>query len=287
MSVEVEVSSVRSPGESGGAIFWGLTETGQRYAVLLNYKQLPDPARLRVGQVWYVSGEVERKLASRGDYHPEEEDQLTADSAYMLRPSQRNLHNWMIKCPEAAGVGPLKAYNLDKRFGAALAGLIASSDIKALSEILTVSTAEKLCDAFSKEGVAGTITWLDSVCMKPAISKKVMDYYGADCEAMITENPYRLVSFSADWKSVDSFALTRIGIEPDSEYRLCAAVEEALYRRSKSGSTAADAKSLHRMLTDQILKDKQLADRALGVATMSGQVVEYEGMLSSAGLWLI
>jgi exodeoxyribonuclease V alpha subunit len=287
VDVDVEVKTIRSIGELGGAIFYGLTEFTKPYTVHLTYKQLRDSSMLHIGQVWRVSGEVRQEQVKRGDYMATE-DQLYVIESYMLKPSQRNLVNWMINNPEVKGVGRVKAHRLDKTFGGALSDMLVSSDIARLSEVLTAETATSLCEAFNKDGVAGTITWLDSVCMSPGAAKKVMDFYGAECEEKITENPYRLVSFNANWASVDRFALTKVGIQPDSTYRLCAAVEQALYMRAnKQGSTAADANSLSRVLSGSLLNDKALAAKALQVATENGQVIAHDGLLATAGSWLI
>ena len=286
VAVEVEVRSIRSLGKIGGAIFYGLTETTKPYTVHLTYKRLSDSTMLHPGQVWHVSGPIERKPVLRGEFTVNE-DQLYAEDAYMLKPSQRNLVNWMINSPDVKGVGRVKAHRLDNTFGKELVGLLETSDLGALSEVLTRESATSLCDAFNKDGVRGTITWLDSVCMHPGLARKVMDFYGDECQQKIMENPYRLVSFNAHWESVDRFAVTKIGVQPDSIHRLCAAVDEALYLRSKQGSTAAEAKSLMRVLSQRLLNDNQLSALALNVAAKNGQVVGYDGLLASAGAWLI
>ena len=287
VTVEVEVKSIRALGEIGGAIFYGLTDTAKAFAIHLEYKHLRDTSILHPGQVWRVSGEVERKSVPRGGYEWME-DQLYAAEAYMLKPSQRNLVNWMINSPEVKGVGRVKALKLDRTFGKELTGLLQCSDLEALSKVLTKDSARSLCDAFSKDGLAGTITWLDSVCLNPGVARKVMDFYGDECEQKITENPYRLISFNANWKAVDDFALTKIGVKPDADHRLCAAVEQALYMRSSSkGCTAAEGKSLTDVLSRVLLRDKELSKRALHVATEAGQVVAHDGLLASTGAWLI
>lgn len=287
VTVEVEVKSIRSLGKIGGAIFYGLTDTAKAFAIHLEYKYLRDTSILHPGQVWRVSGEVERKSVPRGGYEWME-DQLYAAEAYMLKPSQRNLVNWMINSPEVKGVGRVKALKLDRTFGKELTGLLQCSDLEALSKVLTKDSARSLCDAFSKDGLAGTITWLDSVCLNLGVARKVMDFYGDECEQKITENPYRLISFNANWKAVDDFALTKIGVKPDADHRLCAAVEQALYMRSSSkGCTAAEGKSLTDVLSRVLLRDKELSKRALHVATEAGQVVAHDGLLASTGAWLI
>jgi hypothetical protein len=67
VTVTLRVTSVRSRGHSGGAIFAGKTEGGSAYVVVASHLLIPDSSLVDRGQVWSVEGSArERKLEVNG-----------------------------------------------------------------------------------------------------------------------------------------------------------------------------------------------------------------------------
>ncbi|EAQ99176.1 AAA family ATPase [Congregibacter litoralis] len=286
VTLEVEVLRRRSKGDNGGGIFWGECIYGRKYAVALNFKQLPNYEHLHPGQIWFVSGPVKSVLVKKGGY-TRRENWLSAEEAYALKPSQPNLARWISGSPACKGIGSKKVWMLTKEFGDSLIEIIRARDVAALSRVLTPEASETLCDALLAESKIATISWLDSVGLKPNVATKILNFYGDQAEKKITGNPYRMLSFESQWNRVDHFARERVGVKINDTRRLCAAVEEALYRILKTGSTCASRTQVKRKLVDSILGDSKLSESALTIAAESGNVVEHDQMLATTGSWLI
>ena len=78
-----------------------------------------------------------------------------------------------------------------------------------------------------------------------ALGRKVVAYFGKETAAKIEEDPYRLLSFAASWKSVDSLAVEAFGIEAfDDPRRAAGGVEEALSMPHSTADTRASTGSL-------------------------------------------
>ncbi len=198
-TVELRVTSIRSRGKSGGAIFAGVTDDGDRFVAVCDYRLIPDPGLLGPGQIWSVVGStsVRESIAENG--FKIRETQINATAAQLMRLAGRNIIAWIAECPDAAGVGQVKARKLYERFGPSLVALIEQKNIPALAEVINQDSAELLCQAFKKHEVAGTLLWLDQIGMPRRIGASVLAFYKTQAQERINENPYVLLSFEADW----------------------------------------------------------------------------------------
>jgi exodeoxyribonuclease V alpha subunit len=88
------------------------------------------------------------------------------------------------------------------------------------------------------------LQWLQGSGIDVRTGKKLLAFFGNEAEEKLAEDPYRLLSFSASWKSVDAFARARFNVAEDDPRRLQAAVEEALYRLFDGGDTVTPIPSL-------------------------------------------
>lgn len=242
----VRVTSVRSKNRNalGGAIFSGVslddvgavTDSGA-YLVVKASGLVIGGVSVERGQLWQVTGSVEeRPLVINGFQMTER--QVEATQASMVRPSGEHIVNYLAENPNFEGIGHVKARRLWEKFGEDLYGVLDSTDITALSSILSLETAQTLVRAWAVIGQSRTLQWLQSNGFNTKLGRKVLDFFGDDARAMVEEDPYRLLSFSAGWREVDSFARDRFGIEADDPRRLRAAVEEACYRVFARGHTA-------------------------------------------------
>lgn len=104
VTVTLRVTSVRSRGRSGGAIFAGKTEGGCAYVVVASHLLIPDSSLVDRGQVWSVEGSArERELEVNG--YRLREQQIEAAHVHLDRPAGRNIINWMAECPDCVGIG--------------------------------------------------------------------------------------------------------------------------------------------------------------------------------------
>ncbi|MDO8943845.1 MAG: hypothetical protein Q7U75_11725, partial [Desulfobacterales bacterium] len=63
-TLTLRVTSIRSRGKPGGAIFGGVTDTGDGYVVNCSYHLLPDASIVDKGQVWLIEGPVTVRSAN-------------------------------------------------------------------------------------------------------------------------------------------------------------------------------------------------------------------------------
>jgi exodeoxyribonuclease V alpha subunit len=277
LTVELRVTSIRSRGKSGGAIFAGITVSGDRFVAICDYRLIPDPSLLDQGQIWSVAGSqsVRESIAENG--FKLRETQIIAISAQLLRPAGRNIIAWIAECPEAVGVGHVKARKLYELFGPSLITLIEKKDIRALAAVIKQESAELLCQAFEKHEVASTLLWLDQIGMPRRIGASVLAFYKNQAQQKINANPYVLLSFEADWAKVDDLARNRMGITENDPRRLLAAIEEALYRGLNAGHTCLPRHEVKTRLS-ALLGTNELANQALAEG-LSGeqffQVADY------------
>jgi exodeoxyribonuclease V alpha subunit len=277
LTVELRVTSIRSRGKSGGAIFAGITVSGDRFVAICDYRLIPDPSLLDQGQIWSVAGSqsVRESIAENG--FKLRETQIIAISAQLLRPAGRNIIAWIAECPEAVGVGHVKARKLYELFGPSLITLIEKKDIRALAAVIKQESAELLCQAFEKHEVASTLLWLDQIGMTRRIGASVLAFYKNQAQQKINANPYVLLSFEADWAKVDDLARNRMGITENDPRRLLAAIEEALYRGLNAGHTCLPRHEVKTRLS-ALLGTNELANQALAEG-LSGeqffQVADY------------
>lgn len=285
ISVQLRVTSVRSRGKFGGVIFAGRTEDGQSYVVVCHHNIILDANIVEKGQQWEVQGTSSQHESLVNGYRLKE-TQIAAAHAELVRPAGRNIIDWIAACVDCPGVGQVKATKLWDRFGASLTDIIEHKDIAALAEIINEEAAELLCLAFAKHQVADTLLWLDQVGIQRRIGAKVIDFYKDQAQAKIEANPYRLLSFEANWNNVDKLASNRFVMQADDPRRLEAAIEEALYRGLGNGHTClpeADVQS--RMV--RLLGSTALAKQALSLDEESPQYRKINGFYQPNGMHVI
>lgn len=291
LSVQIRITSIRSRGKGGGVIFSGVSEDGNQYVAVCDYKLLPDTSVVAKGQCWKIRGfsKIYETVGANGFCH--RETQIAATEAELVRPLGRNIVGWIADSPECHGIGQVKASKLYNRFGSTLIDLIERSDLDALTEVLNEGAAAQLCNAFSMFRVANILLWLDQVGLPRRIGRKVIDAYKDKAQEKIEANPYILISFEADWRMVDEFAIKRLSLVSDDPRRLEAAIEEALYRGMKQGHTCLPQKDVQSRLL-KLLGDSNLAERALNqsatpTACQSLQYRVVDGLYQATGMHVI
>lgn len=261
--VSIRVTSIRSRGKAGGAIFAGLSEAGQSYVAICDYRLLPDSSVVGKGQVWYITGllTVRSTPVNEGRFLRHEQV-IEATGAELLRPTGHNIVAWIANCPDCAGIGQVKARRLYDRFGPHLVDLIEQRDLDALTQIISEDAGQLLCNAFGKFKVANTLLWLDRIGISRKMGQSVVNYWQDKAQEKIEANPYALISFEADWKKVDAFARARLNIAADDPLRLNGAMEDVLYGSMKQGHTCLTEGEARTRLT-RLLESAVLAQLAI------------------------
>ena len=287
LSVQLRITSVRSRGRFGGVIFSGKTEDGNHYVAVCNHELVPDSSLVDKGQQWTVRGipTLRESIGSNGFKF--KETQIDAAEAELIRPSGRNIIAWIAECPDIHGIGQVKASKLFEHFGPNLIDHIEQKNIAVLAEVISEDAAELLCCAFTKHKVANTLLWLDRVGIQRRIGKKVTDFYKDKAQNKIEANPYVLISFEANWKTVDELARQRFGIALDDPRRLEAAIEESLYRGLKDGHTCLPAGQLRTRLSNLLGNSFALSDQALTSSAVNAQYLKIDRVYQPTGTYLI
>lgn len=286
-TVTIRVLSVRSqnPRGFGGAIFSGreIDELGNvrqsgSYLVVRAKHNLVGATKVEPGQWWSVAGSIsERHVVVDG--YVLSERQLDADSAGMLRPSGEHIVTLMAEGEAFRGIGLVKARKLWDCFGEKLFELLDGGDVGALSTVLTTECARQAVDAWAEHGDSRTLQWLQQQGFDVGLGRKVMKFFGRETESKVQEDPYRLLSFCARWKQVDSFAREHFGVAPDDPRRLNAAIEEACYRLFAAGHTTALSSTLMDRLSSILgpqtatFKWRSLVHQAMAAGLTNGSYV--------------
>jgi exodeoxyribonuclease V alpha subunit len=282
VTTDLRVTSVRSRGNNGGAIFSGKCDAGRQFVVIADYRLLPDPSFVEKAQVWTVQG-PSREVSYTVDGMRRAETEIQAQRLELQRPSGKNLVAWIAASPECPGIGEVRARRLWERFGVDLPEFIDAGEVERLQQILSPEQARSLVDAFAKNGMAQSLVWLDQMGFPRPIAASVARYWGKEAPQRVRDDPYALVSFCVDWRTVDELGQKRFGISVDDPRRIAAAVEEVLYRAMDRGDTALASGVVHSRLRKFIGADVDV-EQAVAIAGGTGRVVESGGLLQTAGL---
>ena len=250
-SVLVRVQTIRSqnPYGRGGCIFVGteINETGDvvdaKSYLVIKASGAQLCGRVEPGQWWRVSGESEFYERTLNGYTVREW-QIKAVEVALMRMSGEHIVTFMAESDDFQGIGMVKARKLWETFGEHLYQILDAADVLALAKVLTEDSARQVAAAWSLQGSARTLQWLQSSGIDVRTGRKLLTYFGKEAHEKLTEDPYRLLSFSASWKHVDAFARSHFEVAEDDPRRLQAAVEEALYRIFDGGDTVAHISAL-------------------------------------------
>lgn len=248
MTVEqtLRVTAIRSqnPRGFGGCIFsakpiddQGRVEDARSYFVVKATGSALGGARVEPGQWWKVAGEPSRRLLDVNGYQVAE-TQIEASSAVLLRPSGEHIVSFMADSQAFEGIGQVKARKLWETFGERLYEHLDCGNVAELSKVLTPASATQVVGAWAEHGDSRTLQWLQAQGFDLQIGRKVMQFFGPETAEKLEEDPYRLLSFCANWRKTDSLARSHFGVAEDDPRRLQAAVEEACYRTFSAGHTS-------------------------------------------------
>lgn len=294
-SFNVRVSAVRSqsPLGRGGAIFTGvqIDDKGARLDAkahlvvkaphwLLN-------TTVEVGQLWRITGECTPNTIVVNGYRLTEST-LTPATMVLLRPSGEHIVTLLAECDAFAGIGMVKARRLWDHFGEELYATLDNGDVKRLEEVMTAEAAASLTDAWHHWGDTFTLQWLQSKGFQVALGRKVVEHFSPHPAIKIEEDPYRLISFAADWAATDKLARETFGIAEDDPRRLAAAVEEALYRAFDAGHSCTTRSEVSQRVGHLLGRHKSsLLDLALKEAEARGCFLRRAERLHAVGPYVM
>lgn len=223
---------------------------------------------VEVGQFWRVTGKAEPNTIVVNGYRLTEST-LTPEAMELLRPSGEHIITLLAEGEAFAGIGMVKARRLWDHFGQDLYAILDGGDVKRLEAVMTTEAATRLVEAWQRWGDTFTLQWLQAKGFSVALGRKVIEYFSPNPAIKIEEDPYRLISFTADWATTDKLALDAFGIAKDDPRRLVGAVEEALYGAFDSGHTCVTRNQAAQRI-GRLLGSADAIDRALTEAEARG-----------------
>jgi exodeoxyribonuclease V alpha subunit len=280
----------------GGCIFTGaaIDEQGnvldaRGYYVVRASSAILGDTSVQAGQWWRVVGEPKHNAIIVNGYHLTEW-QITANEAELLLPSGEHVITLMAESADFQGVGLVKARKLWETFGAGLYDILDGGDVASLRKVLTEDSARQVVAAWALYGNTRTLQWLHAKGFDKATGRKVLSFFGAEAAEKIEADPYRLLSFCASWRKVDSLARHHFGIEEYDVRRLQGAIEESCYRLFGDGHTVASRAMLVERLASVLGAQNatsnwhdRISDALSEGLTNGSYVIEADGYLRPLG----
>ncbi len=294
-SLNVRVSAVRSQSSQGrgGVIFTGVqiddkgTRLDAKAHLVVKAPHWLLNTTVEVGQLWRVTGEATPNTIVVNGYRLTEST-LTPESMELLRPSGEHIVTLLAECDAFAGIGMVKARRLWDHFGEDLYAILDNGDVKRLEEVMTADAAASLADAWHRWGDTFTLQWLQSKGFPVALGRKVIEHFSPHPAIKIERNPYRLISFAADWATTDRLAREAFGIAEDDPRRLAGAVEEALYGALDAGHTCTTHSEVSQRVGRLLgCHESSLIDRALDEAEARGCFLRRAERLHAVGPYVM
>lgn len=273
----IRVLSIRSdnPLGKGGCIFYGVAidqggvaQGDERFVVVAPFNLLA-AVEVEVGQWWHVSGVSSTYTSMRNGYQIREQ-QIAPTEMKLLLPNGQHIVTLLANGKHFAGVGISKANRLWQRFGEGLQSVFENGQIDLLSDVQGIGeeTAKQLVEGWNLYGQSSLLHLLRTSGIDHSTVQTVLDHFGSMASDALLEDPYRLLSLSAPWKSVDAIALKHFNLQSDDPRRTNGAVEEALYRLFAEGHSAPSKPTVLRRL-NLILSSSQATPDLLSSAVLS------------------
>jgi exodeoxyribonuclease V alpha subunit len=225
------------------------------------------PMEPTAGQHWCVTGKIESRNATHGDFVITENHFNNPEKAIVTLPHDgENFIRFIAKESAFKGIGDVKARELWSTFGKKVFKLIEAKDITKLGTVLTDKAILSLIEGYEKYANLKYSTWFADRKIPPQIQQRLFKYHGPDSVQTIKENPYLLVGFGMSFEKVDKLAQESFELEVDDERRKIAAVEYSLKQHSaQHGHTVASHKELFPLVRG-FLKNNELAKSALAIS---------------------
>lgn len=295
VSLTLRVSTIRSqnPLGRGGAIFMGveIDGNGQRVDakahVVVKAPHYLLQGSVESGQLWRITGVAADNTIVVNGYRLIEST-IVPETMELLRPSGEHIVTLLAECDAFKGIGMVKARRLWDHFGEELYSILDAGGVDRLAQVLPHDMAAQLAEAWQRWGDTFTLQWLHSRGFTVSMGRKVLDYFGNRAAEKIEDDPYRLISFAANWKTTDTLARHTFGVAEDDPRRLVGAVEETLYSAFDAGHTCMPQAQFEERLVRLLGSgDPVLIAKALQHGEAAGAFLRRHGRLHALGPYVM
>lgn len=282
--VTMRVTRIRSA-RSFGKIIIGhafdlvdsFNDRSHEIVAIINDKIFPS-SEIRVGEIYKLAGPITFRVNTVNGY-AKKEKQIEAQSVTLLRPSGSQIVEWLSS--NAKGVGPVKAQALYDRLGEEIFKALDEHDHDSIGLVITNEDIRSaLFSTWLLNGDTATIRWAQEIDLPLNLVRKAWRFHGASLKSRIKEDPYCLLSFCAEWKTIDRIATKKLGLDKNDGVRIRAAIEEASYRSLDSGHTCATTQMIKEKAIDLLKPTAPNAARIhseIFIAQSLGQIVSVVG----------
>lgn len=273
INVSVRITSIRSATRKGCIAFGhrmdlvrGINDRSKPVVI-----KVPDSiaklSDIAVGAIFEVYGEVGTVVRTHGAFAISEMT-VEAQDIRLVRPSGSQVIQWL--GDNVKGIGEVKATRLWDALGEQLYDALDSCDHEAIEAIIpTEDVREGLFKRWSEDGDAKTLRFVQDKQIPLGLARKAIRFHKKNTITALTNDPYRLLSFSGSWGIVDGIARDSFDVSLDDPRRVTAALEEALYRASEKGHTCSSLVDLQTTV-DQLIKPHAAPSSALAKALLAG-----------------
>jgi len=181
--------------------------------------------------------------------HPKYGEQLAVTNIKIKKPTTESQIEKYLCSGLISGVGPVTANNIVKMFGTETLDIIENEPMR-LAEVRGVSQEKAMAIALRYNDIKklqNAVIFLQSYDVTVNMAVKIYEKYKSGTEDILSKNPYKLVEDidGIGFRTADKIAM-KMGIEPDSTFRMRAAVIYLLNEiAEKTGSTLVLTDSLY------------------------------------------
>ncbi len=191
-------------------------------------------------------GEGEKVLMEgEQTFHPKYGEQFKVNSVKIEKPNTASQIVKYLSSGLISGIGPVTAQNMVNMYGDKTLEVIETEPLK-LAKVKGISAEKAMKIALRYNDIKrlqDAVIFLQGYDVTINMAVKIYDKYKNKTEQILSQNPYKLVEDieGIGFKTADKIAM-KMGIEPDSTFRMRAGVVYALTELAeKSGSTVANS----------------------------------------------
>lgn len=219
-----------------------LAENDQEAFTVVGYLPIADK-----GRTFLFSGNIKN--------HPNYGEQLNVEQSTEIMPETHTGITDFLASGVIKGIGQKTAIAIVDMFGKDTFKVIEETP-EQLEQVegIGAKKALSIAESFHIHREFAEITlFFQQFAISPAFTAKLYKVYGADTIKAVRENPYRLVDdlFGIGFKKADEIA-AKMGISPDSEYRLESGIKYGIWKYVNQGHTYAPQIQLAEQLAEMM-----------------------------------
>lgn len=219
-----------------------------------------------VGYIPFVCVGESLRVTGKWTTHPDYGEQLKIEYYEKVEPTTVSAIEKYLSSGIIQGVGPATAKKIVDTFGESAIFVIENEPHK-LSIIrgISIDKAVIISNSFMQQReLKQVVMYLQKYDISPSFAVKIYKAFGSDTIKEINENPYKLSDeiYGIGFKRADKIAMS-IGIDKNSEYRLCSGIKYVLNWFCAQGHTYMPKEELIRYSCDLLEAEEPSLENAL------------------------